>query len=147
MKLKKKMITATLKRIRMPGRMTLKAYTSYYTKLIAQYGNKSSLKVGYLDGYYSGTPSGHWLYERRLETDAELAKRQAKFDKNVALQKAETVQRRKRLKLEKARIKVEMKREEKRKMEKKIETVKTMVSVLRAAGYKISPKVVSKAAR
>jgi hypothetical protein len=144
MKLKKKLITVQIKRLRMPGRMPLKSFTAFYNKLISRYGGQNSLKVGYLDGYYSGGSSGYWLYERRLETDMELAKRQAMYDRRIAQQKAETVRFRRQRALEATRRKAELKRIEQAKMEKKVEEVKIMVSLLKSAGYAVSTKKVSK---
>lgn len=144
--LKKKTLTKYLQRVRAPNGMTLKEFTSFYSKLVKKYGDSKDLKIVSRSHYYSD--GGYWLIERRLETDSELSKRQKALDKKLALQKAQTERRREARKLENAKWAAARKKEkaamEKAKLEKKVEEVKTMVKVLQMAGFKVSPsKVVS----
>lgn len=147
MKLNKKMLTIKLKKVRKPDKMSLIEYIALYKGLIKKYGNKKTLRLGYLGGYYS--QGAYYLYERRLETDAELAKRQAKEDKWEIRIKAERARIKKARMEHRAEARIEAARIEKARkkamMEKKVEEVKVMVSILKAAGYSVSPKAVSKA--
>lgn len=134
------MLTIYLQRVRSPDGMNLKEYTSFYSKLLKKYGSSTNLKIGTHNGYYSN--GGYWLIERRLETDGELAKRQATLDKRMAVRKAQVESRRAARIIENAKWTAARKKEKvaiaKAKMEKKVEEVKTMLSILKAAGYSIS---------
>jgi hypothetical protein len=137
-KLKKKMLSIKLQKVRAPGGMTLKEYTAFYASLVRKYGDSKNLKILYRGGYYGA----YWLVERRMETDAELAKRQTILDKKIARRQAEIARYRAARKIEAAARRESDKRHKlamkKAAMERKVEEVKTMVNVLKAAGYVVS---------
>jgi len=143
MKLKKQMITINLEKVRAAHGTTLQELSSLYTKLAAKYGTRKSLRIIEKYESYRTYRTQHWLIERRMETDAELAKRQAKHDAVIARKKAVAMRRRAARKAETARYRAEAKAREaahkKAQMEKKIEEIKTMAKLLKAAGIKITP--------
>ena len=138
------MLTIYLQRVRAPHGMTLKAYSSFYSKLVKKHKNSNNLKIISRSSYYSD--GGYWLIERRLETDAELSKRQAILDKREALRKADMLRLQVKRKADRAKWKAVEKAkkaaEVKAKMEKKVEEVKTMVKILKAAGFNVSKTAV-----
>jgi hypothetical protein len=140
MKLKKKMMTIYIQRVRSPHGMSLKEYTSFYSKLMKKYEGRSGLKIVSRSTYYSD--GGYWLMERRMETDAELGKRQAVVDKRLAAREVERVRDKASRKAYADKRKIEMKKQKeavkKANMERQVERVKTMVKVLQLAGYEIS---------
>jgi hypothetical protein len=139
-KLKKQMITKYLQRVRAPHGMVLKDYHEFYAKLFMQFGNSKNLKIVSRSDYYSS--SGYWLIERRLETNEELAKRQAILAKKMAKLKILRENRHKLKKIEAAKWRAIDKNrkagEQKAKLEAEVEKVKTMVAVLKAAGFNVS---------
>lgn len=148
-KLKKKVITKYLQKVRLPVGMTLKEFNAFYAKLTAKYGDSKDIRL--IERTYDYSSGGSWLVERRLETNEELAKRQKELDARIARiqairekyniqRKAETLRRRA---AEKARQKA-MKQAQ---LEKKVEEVKTLVRILKASGFEVSKKVVKSATR
>lgn len=141
MKLKKKTIIQKLERIRLPQSTSLAEFTSFYEGLKRKYGSSKSLRLGRLGGGYY-TTGANWLYENRLETNEELAVRQAKHDRELARRKAETERYRAARKKETLKRRAEMKQrvaaQKKAELEKKVEEVKTMVNILKMAGYTVA---------
>lgn len=148
-KLKKKMLTIYLQRVRSPNGMTLKEYTNFYADLVSKYGDSKTLKVISRSGYYGG----YWLIDRRLETSAELVKRQAILDKNIAKKEAlrakikasreiEAKRRQAQQKIDTIKYRKSVQRHKKAmkkaQLEKKVEEVKTMVKALELAGFKVT---------
>lgn len=138
--LKKKMLTKYLQRVRAPHGMNLKEYATFYSKLLEKYSDSKNLKIISKSGYYSD--GGYWLIERRMETSAELAKRQKAYDIRIAKRKAQTERYRA---VRQAQIAAERESNKRHKlamkkaqMERKVEEVQTMVKILQTAGYTIS---------
>ncbi len=143
MKLKNQMLTIVLERARMPNKISLKDFHAFYSKLMEKHSELKGLALTYRGGYYGR----HYLVQRRMETDAELAKRQIIVDKRLLAKKKEQEKRAIVRKAEMLKDRAEDKKHkmlmEKAKLEKKVEEVKTMVKVLQMAGFKVSPAKVS----
>lgn len=139
-KLKKQTVTKYLQRVRAPNAMTLKEYSSFYSKLVKKYGDSKTLKIVSRSGYYSD--GGYWLIERRLETDAELAKRQNAYDKRMAMQKAQTERYNALRKADALKSRAADKKHKdllkKAQLEKKVEDVKIMVKALQMSGFTVN---------
>lgn len=130
MKLKKRLITKRLQKVRLPQNMTLRDFTLYYINLTKKYLGSYKLNYNYRDGSY-------WIVERRMETNVELAQRQKLVDKR----KARMLFLRKQLAAERARERAIKKAQEKRnknaQLNKKVEEFEAMVGILKGAGYNI----------
>lgn len=140
MKLKKKMLTVYIQRVKAPQGVTLTEYNTFYTKLTAKYGDNANLKIiRRMHGYSTG---GYWLVERRMETNDELAKRQAILDKVIAKRRAIQEARKAKRKVEQAAYKADQKKRDsalkEAKLHREVENIKTMVAALKLAGYSVS---------
>lgn len=148
-KLKKKMITKYLQKVRMPMGMTLKEFNSFYSKLASKYGDSKDIRLVERTGYYNA--GGFWLVERRLETDAELAQRQKALDIGRAKRQALMERIRAQRKIEAAKRRAaEQERKKamkKAQLEKKVEEVKTLVKILKSAGFQVSKTTTGTASR
>jgi len=126
--LKKKKITKWIKRVRPPYGMTLANYQSYILKLSKAYRNNKNIRVR--DASNIAYCYGYWIVENRIETDSELAKRQASHDRVLAQKKARTLARREQAKIER--------QQEKRELEvRRLAEIQRIRKLIEDSGYEI----------